>query len=679
MDDIVKTFVGEEEEEGKREQDPEGDGMVMEDKPNDHDCQNSDKSAEISLAMEEERASPEASNVLVEEKQALVDPSPPLQREVKQPRQSKKGNKKKKGSSANSRQVKEVAGTKKEHAEGIKKQVIENKEPWQQRIHELEEMLKQREEQLQRQAILLNESQKSFEAADESRTKMGAIDSKLKDAEHYIKQLEDEKKALEIKTKGSASLEQQLKLKNSEIQEILQEGEALSKKQLQMETLIKQLRSQVSTLQEDVDDKTTMIENDKSRILALEKLNHDLENEIEMSKEGQDELMQSVKSEHEKTIKELRTELIAAERKMENMEKSGASRKLRDAESKCEALQNSIESLREEMRRQRQNADEREDMLSAEIAMLQEKCSEAEVRQQDFENKLTQATSPLLREMDLLRKKLEDQERLSMTSEKRLMEQIAKLDAERHAMAGKLESLRDSEEEARLRCDGLQSQLLSAQQSSVESERIATEAKAAKDKVEALLREAKAEVAAIEKSSQSNEKLFYSQIEAMTSRESTLRETIRSLEEDVCQLTQQVQEVKSQEPIRQSVQVEDTPSRAGDFSTPIDESEDGIRRKIKELESTRDHLSNELVKAEQKLAEGNAAKVLLDSQTKEISDLRKKVAAATELLGEKEERIEELRADLQDMREGYKQQLIIMADEVSRLTKKEKVVEEFLS
>lgn len=537
--------------------------------------------------------------------------------------------------------------------------------------------MEQREEQLKRQAELLHEAESASHAATQTHENAQRLQNKLEEMEKLNKKLMEEKMALENKAKAASTLQQQIKTKDAEIEEILHEGEALSKKQLQMETLVKQLRIEISSLQDQVDRQETTITADKAHIAALEQAKEDLESMVETSKDNQNGLVQSLKSEHEKTIKELRTELIAAERKMENMEKSGASRKLRDAESKCEALQASIESIREEMRRQRQNADEREDMLSAEISVLQEACSEAEVRQQDFENKLKLATSPLLAEIDVLREKIEEQEQRSIASEKRFVDQIAKLEAEKQDIVKKLERLRESEEEARIRSDGLQSQLVSAQQSSVESERIASEAKSARDKADVLLREAKSELAAIEKSSESTEKLFYSQLEAMTSKESTLKETIRGLEEDVRVLTQKLDEAHARQ--SSAPRIDAAPVPVNDFSTPIDESEDGVRRKIKELESTRDHLSDELVKAEQKLAEANAARVLLNSQNKEISDLRKKLAAATELLGEKEERLEELRADLEDMREGYKQQLVIMADEVARLTKKEKVVEEFLS
>lgn len=610
----------------------------------------------------------------------------PTPREDKKPQKIKKGGKKKKGATLGARSTQECKETspslrtlKKEKDESAPNHSSLDADSHKRRIEELEKILTQREEQLHRQAELLDSAKRASDEAVEESEAARAIQSKLAQAEQRIKQLLEDKKELESKVKGKSSLEHELKVKDSEIKEIMQEGEALSKKQLQMETSIKQLRADILELQTEVQEKDAVIETDKERIRMLESSKENLESMLKASKEDHQSLMQNLKSEHEKTVKELRAELIAVERKMESMEKAGSSRKLRDAETKCEALQNSIESIREEMRRQRQNADEREDMLSAEISMLQEKCSEAEVRQQDFENKLTQATSPLLAEIDILRKKLEDQEQRSISAEKKSMDQTVTLEMEKQEILEKLEQIKEIEEETRLRCEGLQSQLISAQQASVESERIASDEKAARDKAETLLREAKSELAALEKNTVSTERVFYSQLEVVTAKEATLKETIRGLEEEVRSLTQKLEDAKSQSSNTQILQIEPMDTVNERFDMPIDDSEDGIRRKIKELESTREHLSNELVKAEQRLAEGNTAKMLLDSQTKEISDLRRKLAAATELLGEREERIEELHADLEDVRQGYKQQLVIMADEVSRLTKKEKVVEEFLS
>ncbi len=46
--------------------------------------------------------------------------------------------------------------------------------------------------------------------------------------------------------------------------------------------------------------------------------------------------------------------------------------------------------------------------------------------------------------------------------------------------------------------------------------------------------------------------------------------------------------------------------------------------------------------------------------------------ACTEMLGEKEERLEELRADLQDVKQLYKDQIEFMVEQLAHLTQQQK-------
>jgi len=551
------------------------------------------------------------------------------------------------------------------------------------RVAELERTLKVREEQLGRQAEEIAEAKRisdqlmkkneelAMAKASVSEKDVADIETKyesqLDDAKKKMKQLGDQKAALESKLQKVVELEQKLEVKDTEIREILEEGEKLSKKQLHMETTIKQLRQSLSSAKSESEEQAALLESERSQAAVLRQEMESLHSQLNVSKEDHDTFLANLKTEHEKTVRELRTELIAAERKMESMEKAGASRKLRDAESKCEALQESIESLREEMRRQRENADEREDMLSAEISLLQQRCAEAEARQQDSQDKLPQATAPLYDEIEALRAKLEEQEQESIAVQKKLMSQVDQLEKENESLKTRLESITENEQEIQSRYDTIHSQLMSAQQASVESERIASVERAARDEAEVALREAKSELSAMENSVSSMEKVYNKQIENMAKKESSLNEKIRQLEDQVETLKGQA---ATQAPISPPKTIPEALGKEEETSLTLDLSEHSLQKKIKDLESTRDRLSNELVQAEQRVAEGIAAKTKLDGVSAEVSSLRKKLAAATELLGEREERIEELRADLQDIKEGYKQQLVIMADECTRLNKK---------
>ncbi len=430
-------------------------------------------------------------------------------------------------------------------------------------------------------------------------------------------------------------LEARLKSKDAEIQEVMEEGELLSKKQLTMETSMKQMKAQLAKAQRDLSERDSALQAERQRSdqEASSKANHQVK-------------LNSMRSEHEETVKMLRAELVATERKLSSLSKEGSSeaRKLQEALNKASALQDSLEEAREEMRRQRSSADEREEMLQSEIAVLQRRCSEAEARQRDSEIKLPEATAPLLDQLDILQKKLEDQDRLSMATQKRLVDKIETLEKTVEALRLEKREYADQAEEATSRYESLYSQLSGAQQKASEAERVASEERIAKQSAEASLAQAQAELSNIESS-------LTARINALVATEALLKKTIRELEEELIKerVRRDRSDSKSADDVASPRREPSQSQPSQPMSSPTrlfaaDDSENTLRRKIRELEETRDKLSAALVKAEQRASSG-------DSAHKELADLRKKLAAATEVIGEKEETIDELRADLADIKD----------------------------
>ena len=437
-------------------------------------------------------------------------------------------------------------------------------------------------------------------------------------------------------------VEARLKAKNAEVEEVMEEGEALSKKQLVMETTIKQLKAQLASTRGELTDRESALQAEKRR--------GDEEASSKAEKEAQ---LASLRSEHEETVKMLRAELVATERKLSSLSKDGSSdaRKLQEAQNRASALQDSLEEVREEMRRQRVSADEREEMLQSEIASLQRRCSEAEARQKDSESKLPEATAPLLVQVESLQKKLEDQDRLSMAAQKRLVDRVEELEKTIEALRQDKRELAEQTEEATSRFESLYSQLSGAQQKASDAERVASEERLAKQNAEASLALAQAELTTIEST-------YSARIDELTATESLLKKTIRDLEEELIQERERRESLTSMKRGESKVADENgagsgraSPKspQSMETSSPMrlfaaDSSENTIRRKIRELEETKERLSAALVKAEQRAASGDAA-------NKQLAELRKKLDAASEVIGEKEEKIDELRADLADIKD----------------------------
>lgn len=61
----------------------------------------------------------------------------------------------------------------------------------------------------------------------------------------------------------------------------------------------------------------------------------------------------------------------------------------------------------------------------------------------------------------------------------------------------------------------------------------------------------------------------------------------------------------------------------------------------------------------------------MEASREEQRQVQQQLLACTEMLGEKEERVEELRADLQDVKQLYKDQIEFMVEQLARLTQQQ--------
>jgi outer membrane murein-binding lipoprotein Lpp len=85
-----------------------------------------------------------------------------------------------------------------------------------------------------------------------------------------------------------------------------------------------------------------------------------------------------------------------------------------------------------------------------------------------------------------------------------------------------------------------------------------------------------------------------------------------------------------------------------------------LQLQVRQLEATRDQLSEELVRTATEAAAGQAARAGAAAAEARVEDLQERLAAALELLGEKEELLEEAMVDMEEMRANYRQQIEFM-------------------
>ncbi|KAJ6706384.1 GOLGIN CANDIDATE 5 [Salix purpurea] len=90
--------------------------------------------------------------------------------------------------------------------------------------------------------------------------------------------------------------------------------------------------------------------------------------------------------------------------------------------------------------------------------------------------------------------------------------------------------------------------------------------------------------------------------------------------------------------------------------------------RLASMESIRDSLAEELVKMTAQCEKLQAESALLPGVRAELDALRRRHSAALELMGERDEELEELRADIVDLKEMYREQVNLLVNKIQILS-----------
>ncbi|NWW82325.1 TMF1 factor, partial [Climacteris rufus] len=270
-----------------------------------------------------------------------------------------------------------------------------------------------------------------------------------------------EELATRLNTNETAEL---LKEKEEQIKGLMEEGEKLSKQQLQNSTIIKKLRAKEKE-RENINTK----QNKKIKELEeeLQHLKQVLDGKEDLEKQHRDSIKQlnSVVERQEKDLTKLQAEvedleernrsvqaaLDSAYKELADLHKANAtkdseaqeaalSREMKakeelglalekaqdEARQQQEALAIQVADLRLALQRAEQQAARKEDYLRQEIGELQQRLQEAENRNQELSQSVTSATRPLLRQIENLQATLGAQTSAWEKLEKNLSDRLGK-------------------------------------------------------------------------------------------------------------------------------------------------------------------------------------------------------------------------------------------------------------
>lgn len=259
-----------------------------------------------------------------------------------------------------------------------------------------------------------------------------------------------------------------IKEKEEQIRGLLDEGEKLSKQQLQHSNIIKKLRAkekesdsrllkqekkikeheeELKHLQQVLDGKEEVEKQHRENIKKLNGVVEKQEKEIVRVQADSDELQEknrSLQSALDNSYKELAELHKANASRASEAEEAALSREIQakeqlslaldkaqeEARVQQEALANQVADLRLALQRAEQQQARKEDYLRDEISELQQRLQEAETRNQELSQSVTSATRPLLRQIENLQASLGGQTASWEKLEKNISDRLADAQAQ---------------------------------------------------------------------------------------------------------------------------------------------------------------------------------------------------------------------------------------------------------
>ncbi|XP_023316610.1 TATA element modulatory factor isoform X2 [Trichogramma pretiosum] len=580
-------------------------------------------------------------------------------------------------------------------------------------LHEINSSLKKQLDSFEKNA---EHSQDISQLTDDYTQRLSALERKFQQA---IRERDSLRKSLEITKQEAASRLSANEMssinaeKDEMIRELREEGEKLSKQQLTHSNIIKKLRAKekesdalIKSQSEQLEEKTTELERLKRSLYAKE--------EVERSQIEAVHTLTAKCKKQEKDILILNENLDHVTNKMEAYKRSfeaaksdllETKEKLKEKEEHLKlALENADESnerelqiveLKKKIREMEEENVKTEELHRQEKQEILRRLEGAESRSEDMAESLAQTTRPLLRQIEQLQSSLTHKTNLYMKQEESMTERINELEVKLENIMETNRSLSEECTNLKSKCSVLETKLNSKEierrklEETIEgikkeSDQLAEENKVHKQAMKMLedahaveIKELKREVSSlenklsVEKAATDAEKRKVAAIEYNASVEELRFSPTLSIGRDsVC----------STSSVWPTVNDSVFESGSGRFSNVYDSYRTGsnstsmlenFQAQLKQREgevhqlqwdlsrrtTERDALSTELSKLSLQVENLQQKVVDLDRIKENLKDVQTKYDALLQMYGEKVEENEELRLDLEDVKDMYKTQI----------------------
>ncbi|KAE9600468.1 putative TATA element modulatory factor 1 TATA binding, TATA element modulatory factor 1 DNA binding [Lupinus albus] len=517
-----------------------------------------------------------------------------------------------------------------------------------------------------------------------------------------------------------------LKEKDEIITQVMAEGEELSKKQAAQETTIRKLRAQIREIEEEKKGLTTKLQVEENKVESIKRDKTATEKLLQETIEKHQTELAAQKEYYTNALVAAKEAEALAEARANNEARNELESRLREVEERESMLVQTLEELRQTLSRKEQQAVFKEDMHRREIEDLQKQYQESERRCEELITQVPESTRPLLRQIEAMQetnaRKAEAWSAVERTLNSRLQEAEARAataeERERSVNERLSQTLsRINVLEAQISCLRAEQTQLSRtlekeRQRASESRQEYLAAKEEADTQEGRVRQLEEEMRDIRQKHKQelqdammHRELLQQEIEKERAARSELERTVRVHSASLSEQTQttkltptfenglyrKLSSASSLGSMEESYYLQASLDSSDSFSerrNPGELSmspyymksmthssfEAALRQKegelasymsrLASLESIRDSLAEELVQMTEQCEKLRVEATLLPGLRSELESLRRRHSAALELMGERDEELEELRADIVDLKEMYREQVNLLVNKI---------------
>uniref|UniRef100_A0A1J3HHZ5 Golgin candidate 5 n=1 Tax=Noccaea caerulescens TaxID=107243 RepID=A0A1J3HHZ5_NOCCA len=518
-----------------------------------------------------------------------------------------------------------------------------------------------------------------------------------------------------------------LKEKDEIINQVMAEGEELSKKQATQEAQIRKLRAQIREVEEEKKGLITKLQSEENKVESIKRDKTATEQLLQETIEKHQAELTSQKEYYSNALATAKEAQALAEERTNNEARTELENSLKEAGERESMLVQALEELRQTLSKKEQQAVFREDMFRREIEDLQRRYQASERRCEELITQVPESTRPLLRQIEAMQEtiarraeawaavertlnaRLQEAETKAATAEERersvnerlsqTLSRINVLEAQLSCLRAEQGQLSKSLEKERQRAAENRQEYLTAKE---EADTLEGRANQLEVEIRELRRKHKQELQEV----LLHNELIQKDLEREKASRLDLERTARINSSAVSEqlpiarqnsafenggLPRKLSSASSLGSMEESYFLQASLDSSDRFSEKrsITEApmspyymksitpsayEATLRQKEGELasymsrlasmESIRDSLAEELVKmtAECEKLRGEADRV--PGIKAELEALRQRHAAALELMGERDEELEELRADIVDLKEMYREQVNMLVNKI---------------